>query len=335
MKTRLLPRIGHYLRRTSPLLLVRFIAVLVLFFPVWLGILLYSILKAQFWKSPDRAREFMKKHALAFRGLDPSTLEVTMLGGGISNLSLKWTCRGEGGKLERFYVKVFLPVGTFWASISPWVSPAPPVYGSGSRHRFIVDMVSRAQLAELHVAGARLIVFDPVEHVLVTEFLDGVPLSELLKRASALSSTPAETLEIFSLCGESLGRVHAAGFSLIDIQPSNCLWVESRRQVVFIDLEFCSRQDNRAWDLAFFLGFSTVMLPQPEASHAVKAAFMEGYQKHYQPDWIDLKKKDELLAEFMPIFRTIMDLRDYTPDQLFAELFSLQNAPPSNSTGGS
>jgi len=281
-----------------------------------------SILRVQKWRKVQFCRDFMIRHKLAFSQIDLKSLQVQAAGGGISNLSLIWSCKTIAGQPVKYFAKIFLPIGTFWANASPLVSPAPQIYGSRSRHRFEVDIISRAQLAELHVAVPRLILFDPIEKVMVTEYLDGVMLSDILKQMANQKIASEEQLEILNLCGSSVGKAHAAGFSLIDIQPSNCLWVASRKQIYFIDLEFCSRQDRRTWDVGYFFAFLTVLLPQTELARKAKEAFWKGYQSHYQPNWPDLEKTNALLLEYLPIFQTIMDIRDYTPDELFNEIFS-------------
>lgn len=311
----------YNLKRTSPALLIRLALAILLYLPWLLYSLADSFLNLMRWKKIQTCQEFMRRHSLAFEGVDISTLEVSSKSGGVSNANQIWRCRKSTGEEIEYFVKIFVSVGSFWAKHLSLVSPFPAIYGGQSHERFTVDMISRVQLKERGIAVPRLIAFDPVERVMVTENLHGESVAAVLKEIAQAGSMSAEAEEVIRQCGVGLAKIHQAGFSLIDTQPANCVWVRAEARVYFTDLEFCSREDKRVWDVGFFLCFLAIDL-HGELKNMGLRIFLESYQGERHMNLAGVQEVRDQLREYLPIFQAILDIRELTPEELFEELIN-------------
>lgn len=311
-------RLLKNLARTHPAIVLRILAVWVVFSPWFLLTLLLSWIKTVRWNSLSRCRRFMRRQQGAFRGVDPDSLEMVTLSGGLSNSNRLWRCRLENGGSAVYFVKVFVSLGTFWAKNLSLVGPFPEIYGVSMRERFAVDMVSRVLLAERGVAVPRLVAFDAVEQVLVTEYLDGENIDDVLKRTAACG-LDEELRLMLAQCGTGVGRIHRAGYCLIDIQPVNCIWMAREQRVYFTDLEYCTRSDKRIWDAAYFICFLMMRMPGGLKNEA-RRIFLENYEKESGIALARLEGVHARLMEYLPVLQVILDLREFKPEALLGEL---------------
>ncbi len=318
---RLTPRIWANVLRTRPWIVARIILIWLLLSPWFLLVIILSAFKAGRWSRLETCRAFMKKHELAFLDIDPSSIRLESLSGGISNSNHFWHCKTRSGRPVTFFVKVFVSVGTFWARNLSLVSPFPEIYGISTTERFAVDIASRVLLAERGVAVPRLMAFDAVQQVMVTEYVQGENVDKILTQIDAQEKITEENRCMIEQCGSGLGKIHVAGYSLIDTQPINCMWSASERRVYFTDLEFCTQSDKRLWDVAFFLCFLVIRLHGPLKNEA-RAIFLKSYEKESGLALGELNEAHERLKEFLPILQTILDIRQFKPEDLFAELVS-------------
>ena len=311
---------GHVLR-TRPRIVFKILAGIVILFPWLVGALIMSLFRVAHWRKIATCRDFLRRHALAFDGVDPESLTVESVSGGISNSNQIWHCRKTTGEEVRYFVKIFLSVGSFWAKHLAFVSPFPAIYGGKTQERFTVDMVSRVQLTELGVPVPRLISYDAVEKVMVTEHIVGETVDSILERIGEHQMLGPGDEAVIRQSAIGLARIHRAGYSLIDTQPVNCIWVPVEQKVYFTDLEFCGRQDKRVWDIGFFLCFIAVRL-SGAVRQEVRNIFLESYQKERQVDLAKVTETGRELQEYMPVFQAILDIRRFTPEELFEGLIS-------------
>lgn len=312
-------RIVGNVRRTSPAIVLRIISFSLIFLPWLVVALVLSWIKMLRWRRVEVCRDFMRRNRLTFEHVDLSSLEVISVSGGVSNSNQIWKCKTKKGKELRFFVKIFVSAGSFWAKNLSLVSPFPQVHGGKTHERFTVDIISRVQLEERGVPVPRLITYDAVQQVMVTEYIEGENVDTILKRIAARGSIEEEESSAVRICGEELAKVHLTGFSLIDTQPVNCIWSTGKKKIYFTDLEFCTSEDKRAWDVGFFLCFLALRL-SGDVKREVKDLFLEGYQEKRDLNWSHVSGTAEELKAYLPIFRTILDIRQFTPEELFEEL---------------
>jgi tRNA A-37 threonylcarbamoyl transferase component Bud32 len=308
------------IKQTRRLVLLRLIGVGILLFPLWIFVLIWSLFCAYRWRNLSVCRKFIKRHHLAFEDLDPSTLRVQQISGGLNNLNEIWRIRSTTGQDMEYCVKVFLPLGSLWAKVNAMASAFPYVHAGSIQERFTVDLMSRAQLAEKGIFVPQLVAFGAQESVMVTEHLKGLVVDDVLKAIEVKGVLSDDDLTVIRECGRGLGRIHAEGFSLIDTQPVNCIWVPEDKQVCFLDMEFCTRADYRVWDAAFFLMSVIIRLPENLVT-AARNAFIEGYQSERPIDWHTIDRLDRQLKQYIPVFLTILDIRQFSPGGLFRELW--------------
>jgi aminoglycoside phosphotransferase family enzyme len=86
-------------------------------------------------------------------------------------------------------------------------------------------------------------------------------------------------------------------------------------------LEFCTNEDKRAWDVGFFLCFLALRVRLIDKKEISKI-FLETYQKQRRLNMQEITHIMDELKEYFPIFETILDIRQFTPEELFAEMFN-------------
>lgn len=311
---------GHMLK-TRPRVVLRILAGTVILFP-WLAVsLVMSFFRVAHWRKIATCRDFLKRQALAFDGVDPESLTVESVSGGVSNSNQIWHCRKTTGEEVRYFVKIFLSAGSFWAKHLAFVSPFPAIYGGKTHERFAVDMVSRVQLDEIGVPVPRLIAYDSVEKIMVTEHITGETVDSILEKIGECARLGPGDEAVIRQSAIGLAKIHRAGFSLIDTQPVNCIWVAVEQKVYFTDLEFCGRQDKRVWDIGFFLCFIAVRL-SGAVRQEVRNLFLESYRNEHKIDLAKVAETGIQLQEYMPVFQAILDIRRFTPEELFEGLIS-------------
>ena len=306
------------LRKTRPLLLGRIGLITVLLAPLWAVALASSLGKAARWRQAALCRAFIRRHRLAFPGIDFTRLRVRPVPGGVSNAGYLWKCRTEGGKEVLYFVKVFLPVGTLWAKLLPAVSPFPRIEAVRVADRLGADLFARARLERAGVAVPECIAADYREGIVVSEFLDGRMVHDLLADIRRTGFFMRDDRVMLWECGNGLGRIHEAGFSLIDAQPANCMWVPERRRVYFLDMEYSTRRDERNWDLSLFLAFLGAQLSGELESEA-RELVLQGYWNGRQPAQLPpMEASRQLeLENYRSVFQAILDVRRLTPEQIF------------------
>jgi len=309
------------IRRTSPIIILKIVAATLVFLPWLVFALVCSYVKMFHWRKLGTAREFIRRHNLAFAEVDTLTLQVESVSGGVSNSNQIWRAKTLSGEPVEYFVKIFVSAGSFWARHLSLVSPFPEIYGQRTHERFTVDMISRVQLHDRNIPVPKLVAYDAVEKVMVTEFLRGENVDDVLKKLASGTTIGASEEDVIRRCGMGLAQIHNAGFSLIDTQPVNCIWIASEKKIYFTDLEFCTRDDKIVWDVGFFICFLSLRLPS-DIKKKARELFLGGYQKERRLNLAGVAETSSRLKEYLPIFQTILDIRQFTPEELFEELVS-------------
>ncbi len=307
--------------RIKPIVAFRILGGIVIFFPGLALSILMSLSRTIRWRKLETCKKFLLHHSLAFENVLPDSLTVRSVSGGLSNSNQIWYCKKKSGEDVTYFVKIFLSAGSFWAKRLSFVSPFPAIYAGKTHERFTTDMVSRVQLSEYGVSVPRLVAYDAVEKVMVAEHISGRNVDAILQRIGRRGKFLNDEKEVIRQSAIGLARAHRAGFSLIDTQPINCIWVSGEKKVYFTDLEFCTREDTRLWDIGFFLCFIAVRLTS-SIRQTARDIFLENYKKEQPLDSAALDRTAETLQSYMPVFQAILDIRQFTPEELFEGLIS-------------
>jgi tRNA A-37 threonylcarbamoyl transferase component Bud32 len=93
------------------------------------------------------------------------------------------------------------------------------------------------------------------ERVLLQEYVDGLNLSELARRAGETDQISASDYETAVALGKTLARIHSLQISIGDSKPEN--FVASKEDIIYVlDLEQGGRRGDPAWDVAVLLFYS-------------------------------------------------------------------------------
>lgn len=309
-----LTRLISGFRRMPPALLLRLAAGTVLALPVLVPAFLLSRRRIRRWKDPRRVRAFLARHPDAFAGVDASDLRIETISGGVSNCSFLWRCRTREGAPIDYAAKLFLPLGSVWARLLPVLGPFPPIEPVSARERLCADAWTRMQLVGHGVAVLEPAVVDFSECVAVNEYRKGEQLTEILRRTRRRGYLTADDKYILWSCGAVIARIHAAGLSVVDAQPANCLWLAGQEEVCMVDFEFSTRTDRRAWDREFFKAALSAQL-----SGSLRAQAQEAFQRGYASLETGTRagvREESTMDGFMPMLEAILDLRGLAPEDL-------------------
>lgn len=315
LKSRILANI----RKIKPMIIIRLVFTILYLAPGFMWAMAQSWPKLRRWRRRDQCLAFVKAHPHAFLGVDPESLEIRPLSGGVSNSNQVWRFRLRNGNTAEYFAKVFLPVGSYWAKNLCLLSPFPTIPFGKLSERFHIDRKTRGALLAKHVPVPRVVAYDAREGVLVTEFLTGENADEILKRASLRGHFNDSEKEMIRRCGAELANAHEAGYWLVDTQPVNCLWDERELKVFFTDLEFSTREDRSHWDAGFFLTFLCLRLPEDMKAEAADL-FLDNYRAIRPLAVMDLEATTNRLEDYVPLMEMILDARQFTPEELFQEL---------------
>lgn len=291
-------------------------------FPALIYSAIYRELKKRKWNNRKNCLAFIRSRATSFPDMDPATFRVELVGGGKSNLSFRWSFEDRAGTRSSYFVKIFLPSGTVFAALNHWSSPFPDVRARHSHERFASDMMGRFLLAGHELPVAKPIVFDVLEKMMITEELHGIGVSELLKEAAKRNFFTSEDHLVLKRYGEHLGKIHAAGFSLIDTPSTNCMWLPIQEEVVFTDLEYFTYEEKRTWDLGFALCSLMVFL-QGEMAGEAKKSFLEGYVQYGGVHLERFKEIKQQIEEFIPLYQITLNAEGLTSQEIFQKLLDI------------
>ncbi len=206
-------------------------------------------------------------------------------------------------------VKKFSDLRSFkWIALNVW--------GALASARFRMSPLSRLAkeyrfLKELREAGfntPQAIAVVLGERVLVREFIDGIPIGTVVSGALKGEDLVPEPIEAF---GETLGRIHSAGYRLGDTKPNNAIFVDGK--VYLTDLEQASIGGDKAWDVSEFLYFSAKLTLNAEAVRSIMEAFAKGYAATGSKETLKKASNLKYLAPFSPFLAPNISkiVRDY------------------------
>ncbi len=145
-----------------------------------------------------------------------------------------------------------------WALLNLWSLAAKKFNISPlSRLNREIDGASRARELGIKTHGIIGIALD--DRTLVTEYVEGVPLSKFVQKIMKAESDDTSNIEKYALV---LARMHKAGLVYGDTKPQNVLVCKDA--IGLLDLEQTVENGDAAWDLAEFLYFSSTHLEKEE-----------------------------------------------------------------------
>jgi len=198
-----------------------------------------------------------------------------------------------------------------WALLNLW-SIAAKRFNQSPLSRLNREVEGLRRLRELKIPTHQIIGVVLDDRTLVSEFLDGAPLSKFVEDIIKGNSTDTSYIEKY---GKILGKIHKAGLVYGDTKPQNAFVFKDR--IDLIDLEQAVEKGDKAWDLAEFLYFSATHLEEEKAEknddkkkelvnkeegmRLVAEAFLTGYRSENIGEVVAKAKSIRYLLPFLPI----------------------------------
>jgi tRNA A-37 threonylcarbamoyl transferase component Bud32 len=139
------------------------------------------------------------------------------------------------------------------------------------------------------------------EKILVTKYIEGVPLSEFVQKLTDGKSTDTKYVKEYA---KTLAKLHRAGLVYGDTKAENV--IVCRGEISLFDLEQAVENGDPAWDLAEFLYFTARSAVKEEGLKLVADSFLDSYRKENGTTEIANAKGMGYLVPFRPFLSAEM-----------------------------
>ena len=180
-----------------------------------------------------------------------------------------------------------------WALLNLW-SVAAKKFNRSPLSRLNREVAGARGVRELGIKTHHIVGIALDDRTLVTEYVEGLPLSKFVKKIINGESTDTSNIEEYALI---LGKMHKAGLVYGDTKPQNVL--VGKDGINLVDLEQAVENGDAAWDLAEFLYFSATHLEKEDDGKK------EGKKDNDQKDDAQKEAGIKLIAEsFLAAYRS-------------------------------
>ena len=187
-------------------------------------------------------------------------------------------------KKEKLVAKKFTDWHSFkWFALNIVALGAKTFYLSG-RTRLENELGINSYLSSKDVYVPSIIHASLPKRILVRRYIDGLPLSEIVKENINKEKISRKAKECFSDLGEIFARAHELGVELGDSKPENFV-IDRKNRIFALDLEQSKKGGDFAWDIAEFLFYSGhyAIVPK-EGLRQLTESFIEGYMDNGNMD---------------------------------------------------
>jgi serine/threonine protein kinase len=190
----------------------------------------------------------------------------------------------DAAKRVKFILKHFPELKSVkWVLLNMW-SLASKKFNMSPLSRLSRELEAARRLRELKIKTHRIIGVILDERTLITEYVEGVPLSKTVDEITSGKSADASNVEKY---GRVLGKLHKAGLVYGDTKPQNAL-VGKDGNIDLLDLEQAVERGDKAWDLAEFLYFSATHMEKKDDEKEKKEKRSDGEAKKKQEEGIKI-----------------------------------------------
>jgi len=187
----------------------------------------------------------------------------------------------ENGAERKLVVKVFKDwYGWKWFPLTLWAlgTRGFTILGKARLEReYALNMF----LSNHGINVPKIIYISPREKLLFQEHIEGVSISEIIRRLYRIKNNECERsklLKVIRYVGREIAKIHNLGVSLGDCKPENIILAPSEK-IFFVDLEQAEIGGNQAWDISEFLHYSGhyALLPPLNVVSDIVREFIYGY----------------------------------------------------------
>jgi len=216
--------------------------------------------------------EFVRKNVPGGHALE---IETKKLGGVLNTVYLLTFKKGQYE--ERVVVKMFKDWYSLkWFPLALWALGTRGFAVLG-KSRLEKEYAINRYLSSHGIHVPKVIYITPKERLIFEEYIDGVNLVEIVKRAYSIEEKTEKT-NIIKEVGKEIAKIHKLGVALGDCKPENVI-VDSNENIYFVDLEQAVRGGDQAWDIAeflYYLGHHLSISPL-KIIKIITREFIEGY----------------------------------------------------------
>jgi tRNA A-37 threonylcarbamoyl transferase component Bud32/predicted nucleotidyltransferase len=268
-------------------------------------------------KSPvelDRPKKLLRlEEGVVFDDASKINEELARMSGFHGTYTFKQKKRGEvytstqvleissHGKRVKYILKSFPDLKSVkWALLNLWAFTGK---------RFNMTPFARLQreyegvklLRKLGIGSHRIVGIALDQKILVTKYVEGVPLSKFVEKLTNGKSTDTKYVEEYA---KTLAKLHRAGLVYGDTKAENAFVCEG--EISLFDLEQTVENGDAAWDLAEFLYFSARGAVKEEGLKLVADSFLASYRKENGAQEIAKANSARYLVPFRPFLSTGM-----------------------------
>jgi len=220
--------------------------------------------------------EFIKRKISGGKAIKYS---VEKLGGVLNSVYMLKVA--ENGAERKLVVKVFKDwYGWKWFPLTLWAlgTRGFTVLGKARLEReYALNMF----LSNHGINVPKIIYISPREKLLFQEHIEGVSISEIIRRLYRIKNNECERsklLKVVRYVGREIAKIHNLCVSLGDCKPENIILAPSEK-IFFVDLEQAEIGGNQAWDISEFLHYSGhyTLLPPLNVVSDIVREFIYGY----------------------------------------------------------
>jgi tRNA A-37 threonylcarbamoyl transferase component Bud32/predicted nucleotidyltransferase len=202
----------------------------------------------------------------------------------------------DGIRTQKAVVKRFKNIVAFkWALLNIWAIPTKR-FEQNPDARMAYEYTALLKFRELGFNTPRVLLVYLSDRVLVTEFLEGKNLGEII---AAYLSGESEDLEPVKLYGKTLAELHCRGYTVGDTKPSNTLYSGSK--LYLTDLEQATEGGDPSWDVAEFIYYAIKLTPASQRIRSFIEAFKEGYLTIGEKSILVTAASPKYVKPFQPI----------------------------------
>ena len=199
------------------------------------------------------------------------------------------------GKRAEYILKSFPDLKSVkWALLNLWAFTGKK-FNMTPFSRLQREYEGVKRLRKLGIGTHNIVGIAPDQKILVTKYVEGVPLSKFVERITSGKSTDTEYVKKYA---RALAKLHRAGLVYGDTKAENAFVCED--EISLFDLEQTVENGDPAWDLAEFLYFSGRGAVKEEGMKLVADSFLASYRKENGVRAIAKAKSARYLVPFQP-----------------------------------
>lgn len=234
------------------------------------------------------------KDATQYFGFDSAETRFKGLGEFYSTTQLLEI--SDGRRSQRVVIKRFKKISAFkWTFLNIWAIPTKR-FEQNPDARMAYEYAALLKFRELGFNTPHILLLYLSDRILVTEFLEGKNLGEIITH---YLSGESEDLEPVKLYGRTLAELHHKGYTVGDTKPSNTLYCDSK--LYLTDLEQAMEGGDPSWDIAEFIYYAIKLTSSTQRIKSFIDAFKEGYLTIGEKSLLAAAASPKYLKPFQPI----------------------------------